>query len=77
MMEELELNRITEKVIAAAIEVHRALDPGLLESTYHACLLHELKLRGIAAEGEKDLPVVHKKSRSTAVTELTCWSRTP
>jgi GxxExxY protein len=60
MLEETELNRITEKVIGAAIEVHRTLGPGLLESTYHACLIHELKLRGIAAEGEKDLPVVYK-----------------
>ena len=43
-------NRITEGVIGAAIEVHRALGPGLLESTYQCCLAHELHLRGIAFE---------------------------
>lgn len=60
MIDENELNRITEQVIGAAIEVHRMLGPGLLESTYAVCLLHELKLRGIHAEGEKALPVVYK-----------------
>lgn len=40
-------NPISEKVIGAAIEVHRHLGPGLLESSYHACLCHELKLRNI------------------------------
>ena len=60
MADDNELNRITEQVIGAAIEVHRTLGPGLLESTYKACLLHELKSRGIHAEGEKDLPVVYK-----------------
>ena len=43
-------NRITEGVIGAAIEVYRALGPGLLESTYQCCLAHELYLRGIAFE---------------------------
>jgi GxxExxY protein len=60
MIDENEIDRITERIIGAAIEVHRTLGPGLLESTYKACLLHELKLRGIAAEGEKALPVVYK-----------------
>jgi GxxExxY protein len=45
---------------AAEIRVHRTLGPGLLESTYHACLVHELRQRGLAVEKEKALPVVYK-----------------
>jgi GxxExxY protein len=60
MREEKDINPITERVIGAAIEVHRMLGPGLLESAYQACLLYELKLRGIQVEGQKDLPVVYK-----------------
>ena len=54
------MNRITERIIGAAIEVHRTLGPGLLESTYQACLDHELRERGLAVEKEKGLPVVYK-----------------
>ncbi len=56
-----ELNRITEKIIEAAIEVHRALGPGLLESTYEACLVYELVQRGCRVEQQKPLPVVYKE----------------
>ena len=55
-----EINRITERIIGGAIEVHRALGPGLLESTYHACLVHELRQQGLEVDKEKDLPVVYK-----------------
>jgi GxxExxY protein len=55
-----ELNQITEKIIGAAIEVHRELGPGLLESAYEACLVHELRTRGIFVESQKELPVVYK-----------------
>jgi GxxExxY protein len=48
-----EINALTEKIIGAAIEVHRELGPGLLESTYKACLAHELRLRAIVVETEK------------------------
>ncbi len=51
---------LTNKIIGAAIEVHRALGPGLLESAYHACLAHELTLRGVPFESEKSLPVEYK-----------------
>ena len=44
----MNLNEITEVIIGAAIEVHRALGPGLLESAYAQCLYHELHLRGLA-----------------------------
>jgi hypothetical protein len=42
---------LTERVIGAAIEIHRALGPGLLESAYEECLCHEFHLRGISFEG--------------------------
>ena len=51
---------LTEKIIGAAIEVHRALGAGLLESAYIICLAHELMLRGIRFRKEVDLPVVYK-----------------
>ena len=54
------VNQITSRIIAAAIEVHRTLGPGLLESVYHACLLYELRLAGLKAESEKRIPVVYK-----------------
>jgi GxxExxY protein len=56
-----QINRITERIIGAAIEVHRALGPGLLESTYHACLVYELKQQGLGVETEKAVPVVFKE----------------
>ena len=43
----MELNEITEKIIGCAINVHRALGPGLLESTYEVCLIHELRKAGL------------------------------
>ncbi len=51
---------LTEQIIAAAIEVHRHLGPGLLEATYQACLAQEFKLRGLSFEQEKPLPVEYK-----------------
>ena len=60
MIEEDRINKLTERVVGAAIEVHRALGPGLLESNYHACLAHELKQHGLGVETEKELPVVYK-----------------
>lgn len=55
-----ELNQLTEQIIGAAIEVHRELGPGLLESAYSACLAHELMLRGLKVEREKKLPIRYK-----------------
>jgi GxxExxY protein len=55
-----QLNTITSEVIGAAIEVHRHLGPGLLESSYRECLCRELLLRGIAFEREKPLPLEYK-----------------
>jgi len=50
----------TARIIGAAIEVHRALGPGLLESAYEECLCHELYLRGLAFQRQVDLPVPYK-----------------
>jgi GxxExxY protein len=55
-----QLDRITESIISAAVEVHRALGPGLLESAYEACLAFELADRGLAVEQQKALPVVYR-----------------
>ena len=62
-MNEKELNKITEAIIGAAIEVHRALGPGLLESAYEAALAFELIERGFQVERQKELPVVYKSVR--------------
>jgi GxxExxY protein len=51
---------LTEEIIGAAIEVHKALGPGLLESAYAACLRRELELRRIPFEAERPLPVEYK-----------------
>lgn len=56
----MEINELTKEVIGAAMEVHRALGPGLLESAYEECLCHELSVRGIPFERQKPLPVVFK-----------------
>jgi GxxExxY protein len=51
---------LSGQVIGAAIEVHRALGPGLLESSYQACLSHELSLRGLAWVQQKEIPLRYK-----------------
>jgi GxxExxY protein len=52
---------LTERIIGAAIEVHRALGPGLLESVYGVCLAYELRQRGLSVETEQPLPVVYRE----------------
>ena len=52
--------RLTGEIIGAAIEVHRQLGPGLLESTYSTCLRRELELRNIGFECQKPLPLEYK-----------------
>lgn len=54
------LKDLVYQVNGAAIEVHKALGPGLLESVYHQCMQHELTLRGIRFESERKLPVTYK-----------------
>jgi GxxExxY protein len=58
-----ELNRLTEQIIGAAIEVHRHLGPGLLESAYETCLAYELEQQGLTVERQKALPLIYKEIR--------------
>lgn len=56
-------NTVSERVIGAAIEVHRHLGPGLLESTYEQCLCLELGLRGLPFERQRPVPLEYKGTR--------------
>jgi len=56
----MELEEIGHRIIGAAIAVHKELGPGLLESTYERCLMHELVLQGISAERQKKQPINYK-----------------
>jgi GxxExxY protein len=58
---EAQRDSLTEKVIGAAIEVHRALGPGLLESAYEECLCYELSAAGLVFRKQVELPVLYKK----------------
>ncbi len=62
-MEQYPHAELTQSIIGAAIEVHRALGPGLLESAYEGCLAHELALRGISAQRQVEVPVLYKGIR--------------
>ena len=64
------LDDLTYNINGAAIEVHKALGPGLLESIYHKCLMQELKLRGINFNSEVTIPVNYKGIK--VETELRC-----
>jgi len=59
----LDINKTTEAIIGAAIEVHRHLGPGLLESAYEECLCEELLLRKIPFKRQILLPVIYKKKK--------------
>ncbi len=62
----MELNDLTEKIIGCAIKVHRVLGPGLLESAYEVCLVHELKKAGLKADRQVALPVIYEGLRLDA-----------
>ena len=55
-----EINRLTERIIGAAIEVHKDLGPGLLESAYPRALAHEMRLRGLSFEEQKLCSATYK-----------------
>jgi GxxExxY protein len=63
MTEQERLNGITGNIIGAAIQVHRALGPGLLESAYEACLAFELGKRGLRVEQQKPVPLIYDEVR--------------
>lgn len=60
------LNDITGAIVDAAMSVHSELGPGLLESTYETCLIHELKLRDILVQNQITLPVIYKNTQIDA-----------
>jgi GxxExxY protein len=62
-MESLDLDGLTEGIIGCAIAVHRVLGPGLLESTYEACLAHELVKNGLDVVTQKEIPIRYKSIR--------------
>lgn len=56
-------NKLSYSIVDAAIDVHRALGPGLLESAYEEALCHELSLREIRFERQKPVPVIYKGAK--------------
>ncbi len=54
------IDEISYAVIGAAIEIHKDIGPGLLESVYHKCMIHELSLRGLKFSSELQVPVCYK-----------------
>ncbi|MFV1998449.1 MAG: GxxExxY protein [Acidiferrobacterales bacterium] len=56
----MDLNDITDSIIGAAIDVHKEIGPGLLESIYQKCLAYELELRGLNVETEASIPIQYK-----------------
>ncbi|MCC5907230.1 MAG: GxxExxY protein [Balneolaceae bacterium] len=57
----MDMNRITGAIIGSAIEVHKHLGPGLLESAYEECMVYELSNKGLYVERQKAVPVVYKE----------------
>ena len=57
----MEINQITEKIIGCAIEVHKCLGPGLLESAYEECLAFELNNAGLTVKRQSPVPVIYKE----------------
>ncbi len=57
----MNVNEISKTIIGFAIEVHKKLGPGLLESAYQECLFYELKKAGLRVEKEKPMPIVYKE----------------
>ena len=59
----MKLNELTGQIIAAAMKVHSSLGPGLLESAYHTCLVHELRKRGLSVRQRVQMPLVYDGMR--------------
>jgi GxxExxY protein len=66
-------NDISGKIIGCAIEVHKELGPGLLESAYEECLYYELLSAGLRVEKQKPLPVVYKEVKLEAGYRIDLW----
>ena len=67
------INAVTDAIIGAAIEVHRRLGPGLLESAYQKCMAHELKSRGITFRPAVTVPLDYKGVEIDAAYEIDLW----
>jgi GxxExxY protein len=65
----METNQITHEILDSAYKIHSNLGPGLLESAYQACLIYELKKKGLKVEPEKPVPIVYEE------VELNCGYR--
>ena len=59
----MDINKLTGKIIGAAIEVHKQLGPWLLESTYEECLCYELRQKNVSFDRQKNLPIRYKEVR--------------
>ena len=59
----MQLNDITHEILDSAYKVHSNLGPGLLESTYQACLVYELRKKGLTVEVEKALPLIYEEMK--------------
>ena len=57
----MEINQITHEILDSAYKIHSALGPGLLESSYRACLVYELRKKGFKVEEEKPLPLIYEE----------------
>jgi GxxExxY protein len=55
------VNSITQKIIGSAITIHKELGPGLLESSYEACMAYELAQMNLKVERQKGLPVIYRE----------------
>jgi GxxExxY protein len=72
-MDRQTLDRITLHIIQAAIEVHKHLGPGLLESLYRECLIFELRDRDLNVVVEELIPIFYKGRGLNGITESICW----
>ena len=59
--ETMEINQITHEILDSAYKIHSKLGPGLLESAYQACLVYELRKKGLKVEVEKPLPLIYEE----------------
>ena len=59
----MEINELTKTVIGYAIEIHKELGPGLLESAYEHCLVHKLRENGFKVETQKSIPLIYKNTK--------------
>lgn len=68
-----EYNQLSGTIVDCAYKVHTALGPGLIESVYEACMLHELRKRGVHAESQVSLPIVYDDVTLDAGLRLDIW----